>query len=257
MMSNLNLPQAGKLELKTLGRGVALGELYDSRTSQFLGVQLCPNSTIDEITDHTNEPDFKLEIKSSKTFESRINLLHVEAQLSADILSGIVSVSGSGSYVNDTKSNSEEYSWGLAVFTRAKTASFSPYHSKVQATIGDTNVIKDYKSRATHVVTTVVYGGDMIINLVAKEESKAEDSKLEGKLNAKLNNLGGWISAEGKISVDHKNQFSTEDKQLDIVVRRSLWRQVNANQVADSCGCCYRSSTRRSSLSVRNVAWCI
>ena len=199
----MELEASPLISLKTLGRGVALGELYDAKSSQFLGVQICPVDDIKEIT-HTSYPSFlDSHIISSKSLKSKTDVLDISADMSVDILSGLISVSGAASYLSDTKSNSEEYAWGLSLFARAKHESFDVNHSKVKDNIYKTDVIQHYGSRATHVVTEIVYGGTIIVNFVAKEEKKIEDSHIAGKLEAQLKNRR-CIRPEWKCKAGHQ-----------------------------------------------------
>ena len=215
-MENLNSPL---ISLKTLGRGVTLGELYDFKSSQFLGVQICPVTDIKEIT-HTSYPSFlQSHIISSKSLKSKTDVLDISAELSVEILSGLVSVSGAATYLNDTKSNSKEHAWGLSLSARAKHESFDVNHSKVKTNIYKTDVIEHYGSRATHVVTEIMYGGTIIVNFIAKEESKVENAHIAGKLEAKLKKLSGAFDVSGQVKLDVKEECTTINKDVDLTVR--------------------------------------
>ena len=206
------------ISLKTLGKGVTLGELYDARSSQFLGVQICPVTDIKEIT-HTSYPSYlDSRIISSKSLKSKTDVLDIDAELSVEILSGLVSVSGAASYLSDTKSNSEEHAWGLSLYSRVKHESFDVNHSKVKTSIYKTDVIEHYGSRATHVVTEIAYGGTIIVNFVAKEDSKIEDTHIAGKLNAELKKLGGAFDVSGEVKLDVKEACKKISKDLDLTV---------------------------------------
>ena len=207
------------ISLKTLGRGVFLGELYDARSSQFLGVQICPVTDIKEIS-HTSYPSFlDSKVISSKSLKSKTDVLDINAELSVEILSGLISVSGAASYLSDTKSNSEEHAWGLSLYARVKHESFDVNHSKVKTNIYKTDVIEHYGSRATHVVTEIVYGGTIIVNFVAKQESKIEDSHIAGKLEAELKKLSGAFDLSGEVKLDVKEACKNISKDLDLTVR--------------------------------------
>ena len=213
------MEDSSHISLKTLGRGVTLGELYDARSSQFLGVQICPVADIKEIT-HTSHPSFlDSRVISSKSLKSRTDVLDINPELSVEILSGLVSVRGAASYLNDIKSNSKEYAWGLSLYARVKQEQFDVNHSSVITSINKTDVIKHYGTRATHVVTEIVYGGTIIVNFVAKEESKIEDTHIAGKLEAQLKKLTGAFDMSGQVQLEVKEACSKISKDLDITVR--------------------------------------
>jgi hypothetical protein len=207
------------ISLKTLGRGVTLGELYDFKSSQFLGVQICPVTDIKDISHTTDTPFLHSEIISSDSLKSKADVLDISAELSVEILSGLVSVSGAATYLNDTKSNSKEHSWGLSLNAQTKHESFDVNHGKVKTNIHKTDVIEHYGSRATHVVTEIFYGGTIIVNFVAKEESKIEDTHIAGKLEAQLKKLSGAFDVSGQVEVEAKKGCSTINKDVDLTVR--------------------------------------
>ena len=204
--------------LKTLGRGVTLGELYDFKSSQFLGVQICPVTDIKDITHTSDTPFLDSHIKSSDSLKSKTDVLDISAELSVEILSGLISVSGAATYLNDTKSNSKEHAWGLSLYAHTKHESFDVNQSKVKANIYKTDVIKHYGCRATHVVTEILYGGTIIVNFFAKEESKIENTHIARKLEAKLKMLNGAFDVSGQVKLDVKEGCSTINKDVDLTV---------------------------------------
>ena len=104
----------------TLGHAVRLGELYNQRTGQFSGVQLYSepqdkNEVVETQIKHTD-----LSIRPSTTLNEKASLLDINPKLSLEILSGLVDVSGSSSYIKDTTSNAHEQAFALALKIRLK-----------------------------------------------------------------------------------------------------------------------------------------
>ena len=216
----------------TLGHAVRLGELYDQRSGQFLGVQLYAEDSI-----QVAETDIKhtqLSLSLSTTLEDKASLLDIYAKLSLEIMSGAISVTGSASYIKDTKSNTNEQAFALALKMRLneKRVLFA------EDALGR-NVLRvaseDYiaTGSATHFVSGITYGGNFIVNLVARQSQLEEDEKIEGQLQVKLNYMKGAISLEGEAKAKITDEFKSMDDKFDLVVCVVLaWLNV----VAYPCG---------------------
>ena len=93
-------------ETTALGQAITLGELYNANKSEFYGVQLYTQDSINSSTISTaRDPPFTdLSLSVTSSFQDKANLFDVKAQLTLEVLAGTVSVSGSASYLKDTKS---------------------------------------------------------------------------------------------------------------------------------------------------------
>ena len=201
----------------TLGNPVRLGELYDQRSGQFLGVQLYSEDSIQVA--ETDVKNTELTLSLSTTLEDKASLLDIYAKLTLEIMSGAVSVSGSAAYIKDTKSNTNEQAFALALKMRLneKRILFA------EDAMGR-NVLRvtseDYiaNGSATHFVSAIVYGGNAVVNLVARQSELSTEEKIEGQLEAKFNKLKGAISLEGEVKVEIKDTFKSMDDKFDVIV---------------------------------------
>ena len=220
MASTPNPPQGTDpvvLKIPTLGHAVRLGELYDQRSGQFLGVQLYAEDSI-----QVAETDIKhteLSLSLSTTLEDKADLLDIYAKLSLEILAGLISVTGSASYIKDTKSNTNEQAYALALKMRL-------YEKRIlfaENALGR-NVLRvaseDYiaNGSATHFVSGIEYGGNFIVNLVARQSKLEKNELIEGELQAKFIGLVGVFSLKGGARVKTADEFKSMDDKFDLVV---------------------------------------
>lgn len=67
-----------------------------------------------------------------------------------------------------------------------------------------TNVLhmvkKDYiaQKRTTHFVSSIIYGGNLIINMTERATEVTNEESIEGKLGLELNQLKGAVSLNAK-----------------------------------------------------------
>ena len=201
----------------TLGRAVRLGELYDQHSGKFLGVQLYPQSKVQEVVTDIRNTD--LSVSLSTTHEEKASLLDINANLSLDVLSGLVKVSGSASYLRDEKSNTHEYAYALALKVRLSEKRILFAEDELGHNVLSV-AQEDYitTNLATHFVSAIVYGGNFIVNLVAKQSEMSKEEKIEGKLQASFDKLKGAISLEGSVEAKIKGGFKDMNDKFDLVV---------------------------------------
>ncbi|KIM63795.1 hypothetical protein SCLCIDRAFT_1213956 [Scleroderma citrinum Foug A] len=168
----------------TLGRIVRLGELFDERRNQFLGVQLT--------------------LSLSNSVEDKSNVLDINASLALDVLGGLVPVRGSASYLRSSKTNSQKRSWAMALKMRTEEHRllFAELDSKV------VEGVKEYFTpAATHFVSAITYGGKIVINMTERSSDLTGDD-IGGSLELELDRLKSTISLKGDAVADVKGEFN-------------------------------------------------
>ena len=204
-------------DMPILGRAVCLGELYDQRSGKFLGAQLYPRGKVQDPITNVKHTDISL--TPSNTHEQRASLLDVNPYLSLQVLSGLVKASGSACYLNDKKSSIREYAYAIALKVRF-------YEERIPFTesVLGRNVLpvayEDYVGTrlATHFISSIVYGGNVIINLIARQSELSDDEKVEGQLRAQLDKLKDAISFQGSADARTKGEFSNLNGKFDLIV---------------------------------------
>ncbi|KIN94461.1 hypothetical protein M404DRAFT_1008315 [Pisolithus tinctorius Marx 270] len=201
----------------TLGYATRLGELFDERTSRFLGVQLYEEKSTEVAVTNVKHTDLTLALSNS--FEKKATLLDIQASLSLEVLGGLVKAEGSASYLNDAKCNSQAQSWTLVLKVRTEERRLL-FAEKGMATNVLDMVKKDYiaQKRATHFVSSIIYGGNLIINMTERATEVTNEESIEGKLGLELNQLKGAVSLNAKADAKIKAQFEGMNSKFDLVV---------------------------------------
>ncbi|KAL4071634.1 hypothetical protein V8B97DRAFT_1851253, partial [Scleroderma yunnanense] len=225
------------LQRHTLGHIVRLGELFDERSNQFLGVQLYEtegNKNRVAITDikHTD-----LTLSLSNTIKDKSNVLDIGPSLSLDVIAGLVKVSGSASYLKDTKSNSQVRSWVMALKMRMEEHRLlfteDGFDNKVVDVIKESYIPAGL---ATHFVSAIVYGGNVIIGMTERSSDVIEEGNIREKLHLELDRLKGAVSLTGGVEADIKGKFENLDNVFDLVAHTDIGLDkvlVNAKDVLD------------------------
>lgn len=203
----------------TLGHAVRLGELFDERTNQFLGVQLYEEETIKYYFTVTDISQTCFSLSLSDSVLSKAGILDIDPGVALDALTGLVKVKGSASYLNDSKSNSQARSWAMAlkIQTEERRLLFAEngLGHNVLGPIKDTYVADGF---ATHFVSSIIYGGNVIIRMTERSREVAEEGLTE-KLHLDLHNLKNLVSLTGDAEADTREGFSSLDNKLDLEVR--------------------------------------
>ncbi|KAJ6517114.1 hypothetical protein DFH09DRAFT_1430860 [Mycena vulgaris] len=165
------------LEVNALGRPCELGQLYDSRSGQFLpGLFLFRSALIQPRVAAAKST--KSSILEVKNFSDRAATLDVSASLSLSILSGMVTVNGTASYLSASQDTAESATLAAVAQFRTCTKSFDVLELMDNASI--TTEKAALELNATHVVTSITYGGNVVATLTSKSSLKEKESKVSG-----------------------------------------------------------------------------
>ncbi|TFK05529.1 slit-like protein 3 protein [Platysternon megacephalum] len=155
------------------------------------------------------QPRTEFEIIASDTIEDKANALNVTASLKASFLGGLVEVSGSAKYLNDTRKSKQEARITLKYSATTKFEQLTMNH------LGPENVsypaVFD-QDTATHVVTAVLYGAQAFF-VFDREVSSSEDVReIEGKLQIAIKKIPQFsIEGEGAVRMDEKEKLNAEN----------------------------------------------
>jgi hypothetical protein len=88
------------ITLKSLSRCAALGSLYDVRKEKFcVGISMFNNQLPSNLIRQIDTPNTKYELDLSDTYETKFQKLDVQAELKLSVLSGLLTLEGSGSSI--------------------------------------------------------------------------------------------------------------------------------------------------------------
>ena len=203
------------LEIKALGRPCFLGQLYDAKTSSLLpGFSLFKRSDIQSRANNVNSTKF--EFTEVHSLSDRADSLDVSAELSVSILSGAFSVGGSGAYISNKQDTSE--STTVAAIAQYRTTSKSLDLNALRTMVDIEQEMLD-KICATHVVTSIVYGGNLVGTLTQKSTNKADNTKIKANFSIEVfNSMGQWLSAgaNSTITVEERKKINSFNLHIDL-----------------------------------------
>ncbi|KAI6113533.1 hypothetical protein EV401DRAFT_178505 [Pisolithus croceorrhizus] len=213
------------LQIPTLGYSVRLGELFDERTSSFLGVQLYEEKSAEVAVTSIRRTD--LTLSSTNSFEHKASLLDIQAGLSLAIIGGLVKLDESlSSYLNSAKSNSRSQSWSLAL--KIQTGERRLLFAQTATNVLDT-VKEDYISqkRATHFVSSIICGGNLIIGMTERATEATDEGNAQGELEFEIKQLGGAVSLSTEVDAKIKARFEGMNSKVDLDVYSDI-KPLNA-----------------------------
>ena len=193
------------LKLPCLGRPFRLGMLYDNRNDQLIpGLTFWDADTLQKFKISEPQLSSNYEVIAEDTLSAKAEHLGIEAGLKLSVLGGLVSVGGSGKYLDDHRSSNNQARVSLkycstTIFEQLSMEQLSKFqHPKVF----------DYDI-ATHVVVGVKYGADAFFifdRMVAKDEKYC---KIHGDLKVNVENIPQF-GTKGRGSADIKERGKNE-----------------------------------------------
>ncbi|XP_069502052.1 stonustoxin subunit alpha-like [Ambystoma mexicanum] len=191
------------IEMPALGRPFQLGMLYDCRSDKLIpGITLWDNETLQTNVSTDPQTNTAFRVITSDTIEEKASSLSVSASLKASLLSGLVEVNGSASYLNDRKTSKKQARVSLQYSTTTKFQQLTMKH------LGRQNVsypdVFD-QGTATHVVTAVLYGAQAFFVFDQELSSTERNQDIQGNLDLMIKKIP-MIAIEGEGSLDMKGE---------------------------------------------------
>jgi len=199
-----SLPDHKPIEMKVLGRDEArLGAVYDAKKNEFyFTYSIWDQTTIDAAKTRYKRKEVTTEFRADQTTIEKLDNFNIEADLSLDVMSGQVSVSGAMNYLKDVKESEQQLNVELLYHTTKYTEVLPKWTPPDNTAFGcDT----DY----THIVTSVTYGMDanMRMQYLLQESDSAEN--IYGSLKISVNSIPSFnISGSGSVNI------SSHDKDI-------------------------------------------
>ncbi|CAM5095420.1 unnamed protein product [Eretmochelys imbricata] len=195
------------IAMPALGRPFQLGMLYDCRSDALIpGITLWGLEQLRKDVNTKPQPKTEFEIIASDTIEEKANALNVTASLKASFLGGLVEVSGSAKYLNDTKKSKQQARITLQYSATTNFEQLTMNH------LGPENVsypaVFD-QGTATHVVTAVLYGAQAFFVFDREVSSSENVREIEGKLQIAIKKIPMFsIEGEGAVKMDESEKLN-------------------------------------------------
>ncbi|XP_065254585.1 uncharacterized protein LOC135873904 [Emys orbicularis] len=201
---------ADAIELPALGRPFQLGMLYDCHSDSLIpGITLWGLEQLRMEVNTKPQRRTEFEIIASDTIEAKANALNVTASLKASFLGGLVEVSGSAKYLNDTKTSKHQIRVTLQYSAIARFEHLTMSH------LGAENVsypaVFD-QGTATHVVTAVLYGAQAFFVFNQEVSSSLNVQEIQEKLQVMIKKIP-QVSIEGEraLKMDDRDKEQAEN----------------------------------------------
>eukprot|EP00931_Biecheleriopsis_adriatica_P044148 TRINITY_DN25228_c0_g1_i1.p1 TRINITY_DN25228_c0_g1~~TRINITY_DN25228_c0_g1_i1.p1 ORF type:complete len:1212 (-),score=132.07 TRINITY_DN25228_c0_g1_i1:153-3728(-) len=203
------------INMPDLGRRFQLGELYDATTDELVGGGLWPLS-IYQNKDYVVEVPAKssnYKFAHSDSNKDKLDLFDLSGELSFKYQSAVtVEVNGAAQFLTNTARSSRHARSSVMYKLQTVKKSINLHDPEVRSKMFKENI----PPQATHVVSSVVYGG----NLVATYEQKADDtedlSNMKGMLEAKIKLTMIDISAKIDLTMNTENRVTSKDTSVYI-----------------------------------------
>ncbi|XP_063308966.1 uncharacterized protein LOC134609256 [Pelobates fuscus] len=198
------------IEIPSLGRPFSLGMLYDCRADTLIpGVTLWNRDALRTNVESKSQENTSFELLASDTISDKASALKISASLKASFLSGLVQVGGSATYLNDTKTSSQQARVTLKYSRTTRfeqlTMNHLGFHNMTYPEVFD-------KGTATHVVTGILYGAKAFF-IFDREVSTSENIQdIQGNLQVMIKKIP-------LISIEGKGDLTLTDKEKESVDR--------------------------------------
>ncbi|EGC40242.1 hypothetical protein DICPUDRAFT_96289 [Dictyostelium purpureum] len=195
------------IKKKSLGRTAFLGDQYDVRSDSFLTTNIFKDQIPEEKIQTANVSDLSYEYFVSSSSQEKFNSLGVDDNLKLSILCGLIEITSSASYLKEDN-NKKKVVRGSLIY-KIET-SLDSIDIKTLESLIDIDSLNN--SEATHIVTRIKYGANVIVTFEKTYSDEANNSEVSGSLSAVMKKIGGSFSMDGDISLNLKE---SERKILD------------------------------------------
>ena len=190
-----------------------LGDLYDARKDKFNSIQLFKESLPNETVIGTENWHTNLKLTLSDTLEDKFNLMDISASIKVSIMSGLISLEGSGKFFKDTKKSAKSVQAHLIHTIRTKYEQINMVSSAIGKLI-DLDTLKD--TDCTHVVVGIQWGGSAFMKVEDSNQDNQETQVIEGKLAAQLEKLSLKINGEASVNVSEEEKATFSKFSLEV-----------------------------------------
>uniref|UniRef100_H3A9H1 Uncharacterized protein n=1 Tax=Latimeria chalumnae TaxID=7897 RepID=H3A9H1_LATCH len=197
------------IEMAALSRPFQLGMLYDCRNDSLVpGVSLWDLDLLNKDLRETSQRNTDFSIIASDSIEDKSSALNLKASLKASFLGGLVTVEGSGKYLNDKTTSKQQARVTLQYRTT------TTYEQLTMSHLGHHNVTYPEvfnEGTATHVVTAI-YGAQAFFvfdRMVSADESKKD---VQGFMKGMINKiLCIEMGSQGSVHIKEQDKLQANN----------------------------------------------
>ncbi|KAK7458147.1 hypothetical protein VKT23_010055 [Stygiomarasmius scandens] len=208
----------GAHRIQALGRGAYLAQLYDARTGTLIsGFRLFQANEITKNSHTVALNTSNISHKEVKSISDRSSSLDISAQLEVSILGGLITIGGSGSYLNSKEDTSESNTVACIAQYRTRSETL-----EVNSLRSLQSIDKDEQAKigATHFVASITYGGNVVGTLTQKSANKNDNTNIKGSFSLDVfKGLGKAfsVSATAELSLEEKEKINSYNLDVKLV----------------------------------------
>jgi hypothetical protein len=188
-----------------------LGATYDCRTDQLIpGLSPWNPESLSKISSR-DIPSVSMQVLLDESASNKLKKLGLKGEFQVSVLSGLIEVTGSASYLKHTASSFHSLSFSLVYKSIAR----FDHLEMDQFTKTQYEGVFDDKDLATHVVSGIEYGADYVVTFTTFIENGETADDVKAKLSASFNKIPG-VSISGDASIDIQASSTTSTRNIAV-----------------------------------------
>ena len=206
-------------DIPALSRPCFMGQLYSATRSCLLNVSLFGGYEPKDIPAIQQHGVTQAEWEESSDIKERHSLLDINASMSVSLMSGLMTLSGSGSYFDLSERKDEQITLAGTLKVSIVRQRWNPTEEDLQAAVV-VSTEKLQKMFATHVVTAITYGGRVLGTLKQTNSSLVSNTVAKGDFNLKFAKSFGMLGSAGgeaHLSLEDKQRIEKYDLEIGLM----------------------------------------
>eukprot|EP00931_Biecheleriopsis_adriatica_P018464 TRINITY_DN12938_c0_g3_i1.p1 TRINITY_DN12938_c0_g3~~TRINITY_DN12938_c0_g3_i1.p1 ORF type:complete len:1254 (-),score=164.63 TRINITY_DN12938_c0_g3_i1:110-3838(-) len=204
------------ISLPDLGRRFKLGDFYDAASDELVGGRLWPIPVYNnpDYVDEQPAESSNYKFAYSDSSEDKMELFDLSGEMAFSFSAAVtVEVSGSAKYLSNTARSSSAVRSSLMYQLRTKKKSINLHDPAVR---NQMIPIENIPPQATHVVSSIIYGGNLVATYEQLASNAEEMSQIQGSLEGKIKLTIIDISAKVDLNMESENRVTSKDTNLYI-----------------------------------------
>lgn len=191
-----------------LGSTSSLGDMYDARTDEFIGVSALRSSIPPTARTVVDSPFSNIELVFRDNISDKFATLNVTGELQVSVLFGNLSLKGSGSYLTDQKKSARSVRSSLIYNLKTKDERLNIYHDSMRKVFSAEAL--QGNSGATHIVVEVNWGTNTLLTLEHDNADNLDTKEISGSLAVHMEKFKSLVSGDAKLNmtVEEKDKMS-------------------------------------------------
>lgn len=202
---------AEKVERPALGSIAHIGDLYDARSDNFLGVSIFKEVPQDSLS-LSNSHSFSINIINGDEYSKKLSKLDVKGDLQVAVLADMIPLEGSSSYILDRKTSARTLKSSLIYQIKTNDQGLNFNHKDLMPFLSTQHI---ESMVATHVVTGISWGVNAILSLSFESSGNEKDAKkIKEKLAVTLQKVLSTLSTNTFVDLSEHESSKADPFQI-------------------------------------------